>query len=54
MPYYNLPYSYAVYLANIKFGELERNANWWTFSLMNRVILSVHCLITLHHTHDYK
>ena len=23
-----------VYLADIKFGELEHNASWWTFSLV--------------------
>ena len=31
-----------------KFGELERNANCWIFSLVNRAILSVHihCFMT--------
>ena len=36
------PVSYTVYvvqLANIKFGELECNANWWAFSLANRGIV---------------
>ena len=41
---------YIVYLANIKFGKLECNTNWQTFSLTNRAILSVHRL--LHNTHD--
>ena len=40
------------YLANIKFGELECNTNWQTFSLANWVILSVHCSMMLHNTHD--
>ena len=28
---------YAVHLGNIKFGELECNANWRAFNLANRV-----------------
>ena len=45
---------YAVYLANIYFGKLERNANWWTFSLVNRAILIVHYCMTLYNTCNYE
>ena len=27
---------HAVYLADIKFGELECNASWWTLSLVKK------------------
>ena len=42
---------YAVYLVNIKFGELKCNANWWTFSLANRV-LYIECTLP-HNRHDF-
>ena len=29
--------AYVIHLADIKFGELECNANWQAFSLVNRV-----------------
>ena len=41
-----------MYLANIKFSELQLNANWQTFSLVNRTILSVDCLTNAHNTCD--
>ena len=37
--------AYTVYLANIRLGKLECNANWWTSSLANRAILCVDCFI---------
>ena len=43
---------YCVY--GIMFGESEWNANWQTFSLVKRMILSVDCLTDIHNTHDYK
>ena len=43
-----------VYLADIKFGELECNGNWWTFSLVKRIILNVDCLTDTRNTCDYN
>ena len=43
-----------IYLANIKFGGLDPNANWQTINLVNRVILSVHCFMTFDDTRDHK
>ena len=34
---------------NIKYGESQYNANWWTFSLVNWVILSVYLYYNLYH-----
>ena len=45
---------YTIHLVSIKFGELEHNANWRTFSLVNRMILSVDCLTNNHNTCDYN
>ena len=44
---------YTVYMVNIKLGELERNVNWWTFSLANRMVLTVDCLINTNNPRDY-
>ena len=40
LPY--IPYTYMVHLANLKLDKSEFSANWWTFSLANVVILSIH------------
>ena len=40
-----IPHIRMVYLVNMKFGELEGNANWWTFNLASRTMVSVDCLI---------
>ena len=44
---------YTVYMVNIKLGELEHNVNWWTFSLANRMVLTVDCLINTDNLRDY-
>ena len=45
---------YEVYLVNNKFGELEHDANWQTFSLAKRMILSVDCWTNNHNNRDYN
>ena len=58
MPSYNQEYIattlYVIHLVNIKFEELEHNANWWTFGLANKMPLSVDCLTNTHSTRDYN
>ena len=41
---------YTVHLMNIKIGKLECKANWQTFSLVNKAMLSVDSLSDTHNT----
>ena len=44
--------AYVVHLANIKFGELECKANWRTFGLAIRTILSIDSLSDTHNARE--